>query len=185
MALTKHERVGKAMELLRQGLGPFVEREIREKVAKGVVQMREIRRLADPKAFEKPIAEWDAVAQLKVMWELWNEVFRYVLGRSERSLVQELRDWRNKWAHQERFSSDDAYRATDSVERLLVAVSAPEAVQAGEMKADLLRQTLDQQMRNRERRGAASPVAGASSSLTPWREVVKPHNDVRDRKSVV
>ena len=178
MALTKHERVGKAMELLRQGLGPFVEREIREKVAKGVVQMREIRRLADPKAFEKPIAEWDAVAQLKVMWELWNEVFRYVLGRSERSLVQELRDWRNKWAHQERFSSDDAYRATDSVERLLVAVSAPEAVQAGEMKADLLRQTLDQQMRNRERRGAASPVAGASSSLTPWREVVKPHNDV-------
>ena len=27
MAITNHERVGKAMDLLKQGLGPFVERE--------------------------------------------------------------------------------------------------------------------------------------------------------------
>lgn len=182
MALTHHERVGKVMELLRQGLGPFVEREVREKVTKGVVQMRELRRsLGDPRAFEKPVAEWDAAAQLKVMWTQWNDVFRYVLGRSERSLVQELRDWRNKWAHQERFSSDDAYRAIDSVERLLAAVSAPQAVEVGKMKGDLLRQTLDQQTRNRERRSVASPVAGASS-VTPWREVVKPHDDVSSGK---
>jgi hypothetical protein len=39
---------------------------------------------------------------------------------------REIRDWRNKWAHQEPFSSDDAYRALDSAERLLSAVSAPE-----------------------------------------------------------
>ena len=29
MAITNHERVGKAMELLRTGLGAFVEREIK------------------------------------------------------------------------------------------------------------------------------------------------------------
>jgi hypothetical protein len=29
MAINNHERVGKAMELLKQGLGPFVEREFR------------------------------------------------------------------------------------------------------------------------------------------------------------
>ena len=28
MAITNHERVGKAMDLLKQGLGPFVEREL-------------------------------------------------------------------------------------------------------------------------------------------------------------
>lgn len=28
MAITNHDRVGKAMELLRQGLAPFVEREL-------------------------------------------------------------------------------------------------------------------------------------------------------------
>ena len=29
MAITNHERVGKAMDLLKQGLGPFVEREFK------------------------------------------------------------------------------------------------------------------------------------------------------------
>jgi hypothetical protein len=38
--------------------------------------------------------------------------------------VQELRDVRNKWAHEKTFSSDDTYRAMDSMERLLDAVSA-------------------------------------------------------------
>lgn len=177
MALTNYERVGKAMELLRQGLGPFVDREIRRKVAKGVIQMPDLRRPGDPRAIEKPIAEWDAAAQLKVMWDLWNQVFRDVLGRSDRSLVQELREWRNKWAHQERFSSDDAYRAIDSVERLLTSVSAPQAAEVGVMKAELLRQKADQQARNRGRRAAGS-LGKPSSSLTPWREVVKPHDDV-------
>jgi hypothetical protein len=29
----------------------------------------------------------------------------------EQSLINELRDHRNKWAHQQTFSGDDAYRA--------------------------------------------------------------------------
>ena len=29
MAITNHERVGKALDLLKAGLGPFVEREVR------------------------------------------------------------------------------------------------------------------------------------------------------------
>jgi hypothetical protein len=64
---------------------------------------------------------------LKLMWDAWNEVFARTLGRAERSLVQELRDWRNKWVHQEPFSSDDTDRALDSIARLLAAVSAPQA----------------------------------------------------------
>ena len=39
-------------------------------------------------------------------------------------LAFELRDVRNKWAHQKAFSTDDAYRAIDSVSRLLAAVAA-------------------------------------------------------------
>jgi hypothetical protein len=61
------------------------------------------------------------------MWETWNEVFRKTLGFADRSLVSEIRDWRNKWAHQAPFSSDDAYRALDSAGRLLSAVSATQA----------------------------------------------------------
>ena len=32
MAITNHERVGKAMDLLKQGLGPFVEREFKSSI---------------------------------------------------------------------------------------------------------------------------------------------------------
>ena len=50
---------------------------------------------------------------LRSMWESWNDVFRKTLGPTDRSL-SELREHRNKWAHQQAFSGDDAYRALDS-----------------------------------------------------------------------
>ena len=50
-----------------------------------------------------------------------------VLGYAERSLVSELRDTRNKWAHQKAFSTDNLYRALDSIHLLLTSISAEEA----------------------------------------------------------
>jgi len=180
MAITNQERVGKAMELLRAGLAPFVEREVRSAINARSISMDLVRRFAeDPTVGQKPIAQWDVAALLKLMWGAWNDVFARTLGRAERSLVQELRDCRNKWAHQEPFSSDDADRALDSIARLLTAVSAPEAEEVGKMKTELRRVIFDAQMRQEKRKtvGAAieSPV---SSALRPWREVVNPHKDV-------
>src|SRR3989304_5604952 len=43
----------------------------------------------------------DVQNQLKLMWDQWNGVFRKKLSQAERTLVSELRDARNKWAHQE------------------------------------------------------------------------------------
>ena len=54
---------------------------------------------------------WDTQALLAVVWNQWNTVFNRTLGAAERSIVSELRDVRNKWAHQEAFASNDAYRA--------------------------------------------------------------------------
>jgi hypothetical protein len=97
MAITNQERVGKAMELLRAGLAPYVEREVQAAVRAGTVRMDAIRRFSDdPMLGQKPIAHWDSAGVLKLMWETWNDVFGRTLGRAERSLVQELRDWRNK-----------------------------------------------------------------------------------------
>jgi len=69
---------------------------------------------------KNPVAQWDPAALLRVMWNGWLEVFRKTLGRAERSLLSEFRDCRNKWAHQQPFSSDDAYRVLDPVGRLLL-----------------------------------------------------------------
>ncbi len=180
MAITNQERVGKGLELLRAGLAPYVEREVQEAVRAGALSMDTARRYAeDPLLKNKPIAEWDAAALLKLMWETWNEVFRKTLGFSERSLVSELRDWRNKWAHQEPFSSDDTDRALDSMARLLTAVSAPQADEVNRIKQELRRLVYDEQVRNEKRKAGGSLIeAAASGALKPWREVITPHPDV-------
>ena len=65
---------------------------------------------------KKPKARWDVAALLKLMWEAWNDVFGRTLGRGGAlAWCSELREVRNKWAHQEPFSSDDADRALDSM----------------------------------------------------------------------
>ena len=175
MAITNHERVGTAMELLRQGLAPFVEGELNDKVKRNAVDMDVLRRFE----IDKPYREWDAAALLRLMGDNWRDVFSDTLGYTERSLVSELREWRNKWAHQERFSSDDADRALDSAERLLTAVSAPQAGEAAKMKLELRRRVFDEQVRGEQRRGIGGLVEAVSAGgLQPWREVVTPHADV-------
>src|SRR5579863_3826028 len=179
MAITNHERVGKAMDLLKQGLGPFVEREFKgyykdRAPAEATRYLGEDRILA-----KKTIAEWDAAALLKLMWEAWNDVFRRILGPAERSLVNELRDLRNKWAHQQTFSGDDAYRALDSAGRLLTAISAPQSDEIEKTKMELLRLRFDEQVRNEKRKSAGTAIESPTTgNLKPWREVVTPHKDV-------
>src|SRR5215510_5504129 len=125
------------------------------------------------------VTEWDSAALLRLMWEAWNDVFRNILGQAERTLVSELRDVRNKWAHQNPFSSDDADRGLDSAERLLTAVSAPQADDVRKMKIELRWTVFDEQMRTEKRRSAGTAIESqVTGSLKPWREVVNPHKDV-------
>lgn len=180
MAITNNERVGKALDLLREGLAPFVEREVQAKLPSEALQKESLKKLVeDPPLINRPIAEWDAGALLKLMSETWQQVFRSVLGHAERSLVSELRDWRNKWAHQHAFSSDDADRALDSVERLLSAISAPQADEVRRMKLELRRLVYEEQVRSEKRKAGGSLVeAAAKGVLKPWREIVTPHPDI-------
>src|SRR5205085_11470392 len=106
---------------------------------------------------------------LLVMWDQWNTVFRNVLGQAERSLVSELRDVRNKWAHQEPFSTDDAYRALDSAQRLLTSVSATDqATEVERQKQELLRIRFEEQARKEVRRAAVAPIeAKPAGGLRP------------------
>ncbi len=179
MAITNQDRVGKAMELLRAGLAPFVEREFKSQHQAQAAEAARRYFGDDRTVGKKAVTEWDVAALLKLMWEAWNEVFGKSLGRAERSLVQELRDCRNKWAHQEPFSSDDADRALDSMARLLTAVSAPQADEVNKMKLELRRLTFDEQVRSEKRKAGGSLIeAAATGTLKPWREIVTPHADV-------
>ncbi|MDQ3673741.1 MAG: Swt1 family HEPN domain-containing protein [Gemmatimonadota bacterium] len=181
MAISNHERVGKALDLLKDGLRPFVERELKQQDAQGwlaivrqSVAETQVRMFADAQA-----PQWDAASLLAVMWNQWNTIFKRTLGQAERTLVSELRDMRNRWAHQNLFSGDDADRALDSAERLLSAVSAPQAEELRKMKMELRRLIFDEQVRGEKRKTAATPIeTQATNTLKAWRDVVTPHRDV-------
>lgn len=181
MALSNHERIGKALDVLKVGLPQFVEREL--KSAHGKNWWATVKQITGPGmqvGGTEAAPEWDAGSVLKVLWECWNDVFGKTLGRAERSLTSELIEVRNKWAHQKTFTTDDAYRALDSMQRLLNAVGAREqADELGRQSAELLRLKFDEQARHERRKaqgtlGLEAPIAG----LKPWREVVTPHPDV-------
>jgi predicted AAA+ superfamily ATPase len=179
MAITNYERVGKALELLKTGLGPFIQREMtnvyKDQAADKASQFMGEDRLHAGKSLD----QWDVAALLKFMWESWHDVFRLVLGHAERSLVSELRQYRNQWAHQQAFSSDDTYRALDSIGRLLTAVSAPQSAEIENMKMELLRLRFDEQVRSETRKKAGTAVeSAAAGGLKAWRDVITPHKDV-------
>ncbi|MCU1329937.1 MAG: ATPase superfamily [Bryobacterales bacterium] len=182
MAQTNHDRVGKTLEYLREGLKPFVERELKNQHAQRWFD--EFRSSAPPQQMSLMGTEkdpnWDVHVILACMWDQWNTVFQRTLGRGERSNVSELRDVRNKWAHQNPFSSDDTYRALDTASRLLLAVSAAsQANEVEKMKAELLRLRFDEQTRSEKRKSAGATIESqATGTLKPWREVVQPHPDV-------
>ncbi len=179
MAITNHDRVGKALELLKAGLAPFAEREFKDTYKEKAAAEAASVLGADRVNANKPIAQWDVAALLKLMGDSWRSVYSRTLGHAERSLVSELREHRNKWAHQEAFSSDDAYRVLDSVGRLLVAVAAPESDELEKVKMELLRLRFDEQVRSEKRKSSGTAIeSAASSTLRPWREVVTPHKDV-------
>ncbi len=179
MAITNHERVGKALELLKAGLTPFVEREFKAKFGDGwAFEMRDA--LTDTRlGNNKDETINDVAALLVVMDRKWGDVFRQILGKTERSLVNELIAVRNRWAHQETFSGDDTYRALDSAGRLLTAISAPQSDEIEKVKTELLRVRFDEQARSEKRKSAGVNIeSGVTGNLKPWREVVTPHEDV-------
>ena len=153
---TNQELVNKAIVLLRDGLAPFVARELKINVHE--VPRDRLDQLAnDPNLKQRPIDSWDVLALLKVMEATWNQVFRKnkTLGRFERSLVSELHDWRNRWAHQHDFSPDDAERALDSAERLLRAIDAHQAEEVGQIRRELRTGHVNQQATSNRSGGTA------------------------------
>ena len=75
MAISNHERVGKALELLKEGLRPFVERELRtyhgDRWASEVKEVLTDTRLGGGKGD----AMQDVAVQLVLMDRTWGDVF--------------------------------------------------------------------------------------------------------------
>src|SRR5258708_39981248 len=104
MAITNHERVGKALELLKAGLGPFVEREFKAKYGDNwAFEGKDV--LSDTRLGAGKNESLNDVAVLLVLMDRkWGDVFRQILGKTEHSLWKEIQALRNIWPQQEPFS---------------------------------------------------------------------------------
>jgi hypothetical protein len=139
---TNHQRVAIALDLLSEGIFPFFEREMRAVFGERWEETARMSCRSQASAMGGSF-RWDAQAILTAMWDNWNPVFRKTLGILDRSIVSELREFRNRWAHQTSLTEDDGYRVLDSAQRLLNACNASKAsARIEELKIDLLRDKL-------------------------------------------
>ncbi len=176
MVMANTERVSRALDLLRDGLGPACEATWRGFYGDNWLQQVNSH-LHHPEY--QPSIE-DSAFLFKGVKATWNEVFGHGFGPSVRSLVFEVADVRNRWAHQQSFSSDDTARALDSMERVLEAFgNSSQREQIRSLRRDLMRQMFDEESRSERRRTAAKPTEGTpQEGLTPWRDIITPHSDV-------
>ncbi len=176
MVMANTERVAKALDLLRDGLGPACEATWRGFYGDGwLPQVNE--KLHSP---DRQPSVGDSAFLFKGIKATWNEVFGHALGPSVRSLVFEVADVRNRWAHQGSLSSDDTVRALDSMERVLEAFgNSDQRDEIRSLRRDLMRQMFEEESRSERRRTAAKPTEGTPhAGLTPWRDIITPHTDV-------
>jgi uncharacterized protein len=180
MAKSTRQHVFEGMELLPEGLIPFVEKRLDSSV-KGHWQVEVVQRVHGLKPNGDGQVAWDQQGLLKTMMAFWKDAFAMVLGHPERSYVSELLDVRNKLSHNETFSYDDAERALDTMRRLLESVSAKEVAEKISAARDtILRTKYTELQRNEERRKTQRAAISVETvaGLMPWRDVVEPHQDV-------
>jgi hypothetical protein len=186
MAISNLERISRGLESLKHGLAPYMARQLKAKhktrwwvvavepalrghigeAAKGVMPD------------EDRLAALDVQALLTVMWDNWNDCFHAELGHTGRSHLSELREVRNRWAHQQSFSVEDAHRALDTMTRLLEMIGAPEREETSEQARELLRQRFESDAKKEIKKSITVNETGSAPGLRAWREVATPHPDV-------
>lgn len=179
MALTNRDRVNAGLELLYEGLYPYVVREMKATYKAGWTAAAESTLREQLRYSSGGDPHIDTSQLLRLMFDQWRDVFGTKLGHTERSIVSELREIRNRWAHQETFSGDDTERTLDNVYRLLNAIAAPQAQEVRKQYDELRRLRFEEQARSQRRRQPALIVEGQpAGNLKPWRDIVMPHPDV-------
>ena len=178
MAISNKERVGRGLDVLRGALRPVVEQELRALVGDTWADQ-----LPDGVATrdENGAVMLDNQALLKAVIFGWDNFFAKRFPPKIKSLSYDVRDIRNKFAHDEPFPLDDAFTALHVIQQLVEGIGAPpaQAEEVEKLKTDLLRTKFEEQARREQRKATAAPLEGTTlGGLKPWREVIAPHEDV-------
>ncbi|MFE7128354.1 Swt1 family HEPN domain-containing protein [Streptomyces sp. NPDC057617] len=175
MAVNNRDRVTRMIDILAEGLLPFLEREMAKRQGDSWFEDAE----SEARGQGRQIGKNDPQFLLNLLQRYWSNYFRHLLPGSARGFASELNDVRNRWAHHESFTADDTLRALDTAERLLRAVHADAVLvdQVRESRQALHRQVTEEETKKAARKARALPSV-AAEGLRPWREVLTPHPDV-------
>ena len=160
MIVSNQERIGKALECLRQGLYSYIEKKM-QAIYGSTWTIKATSHLKEHQKSKQQVNDTireDVSALLMVMNREWEKVFKSSLSQPDRALVSELIEVRNQWAHQSTFSTADTYRAIDSVLRLLKSISASQSEDVEKQRQDVLRVLTQEQVRHEVR---TIPVSSA------------------------
>lgn len=184
MAPSNRQRIGHMFELIAPALDSFIASVVGSELG-GASSWTALVEAKDAKngTAGKEYSTTDPQVQLRMLTEnIPHQVrpgwfpFDGQLSPLHKAYAGELRDVRNKWAHNGSFSDDDAYRALDTAERLLAAIGTPGvADQVSTLRRDLRRVTADRDDKRVLKTAVTNPE---SAGLRPWREVLPPHDDV-------
>jgi predicted AAA+ superfamily ATPase len=174
VATSNRERVGRGLDILAAGLGPFVDAAMREAMPGDRDWVEALESRAGVRRGTR-YSKSDPWFLLKVIIDEWR-VFRDRLSRAEQGFASELYETRNRFAHGTAFTAEDTHRALDTMERLLTAADATdEAAEVRKLRLDAQRAAFEAETRRAVR--SAPGVEGLG--LKPWRDVITPHSDVR------
>ncbi|QYX30473.1 ribonuclease III [Sphaerospermopsis torques-reginae] len=151
--LNNRDAIGKCLELLSQGLYPYVEEKMKlEYTNQWLAQAGQC--LSPDTNLKRTTEErlkQDISSLLSVMTKRWDRVFKSHLSPVERGFASEIIDIRNKWAHNTPFSTEDAFRAIDSIYRLLQAIEAEEPQEVEKYKQKIFQTLIQEQNRSQKR----------------------------------
>lgn len=147
MAKTSNkEKVGRCIDILTEVLNPFVRRQLKlrfrgawfergvEGALGGTMSLQELKQGSDE---EEKYDRIDLQALLTIIDRMWKEAFASSLKRQARSYLNEIRVFRNQWAHHGVFTLDEAERAIGTIGLLIENISAEQTKAIEEEKEEL------------------------------------------------
>lgn len=176
-ALEARQRVEKGLEELRQGLGPYVSKHMKDRHGNNW------RHYASRAQGSGASDELDVYALLKTLLDNWRDLFSNdVKLRKARSFISLSLDARNSTAHfTGKLEAYEALRHLDAIRELLRAVGAEKQSEALD--------SLYAEQRATDRKAVPDSTSKlqldeppAPSKLRPWREVCEPHPDVLESR---
>ena len=176
-ALAAKQRVEKAVEALRVGLGPYVGKHMRDRHG------NHWRHYASRARGDESGGELDVYALLKTLLDNWNDLFRHDDGlRRARSFISLAMDARNRAAHfTGEMSAREALRYLDALREVAAAVGAVR-------QAGIIEKLYDEQTAATGTPAESEPPSldleepPAPEHLRPWRDVCEPHPDVLEAR---